>query len=46
MDAWLAGGVSLNLLVREDEYLMLSTQVYQRQSRDLLVEVARAVARR
>lgn len=46
IDAWLAGGVGLNLLVREDEYLMLSTQVYQRQSRDVLVEVARAIARR
>jgi hypothetical protein len=46
IDAWLAGGASLSLLVREHEYLVLSTQMYQRQSRDVLVEVARAVARR
>jgi hypothetical protein len=46
IDAWLAGGVGLTLLVREDEYLMLSTQVYQRQSRDVLVQLARVVAQR
>jgi hypothetical protein len=46
IDAWLAGGASLSVLVREHEYLMLSTQRYHRQSRDVLVEVARAVAQR
>jgi len=46
MDAWLAGGASLSVLVRDNEYLMLSTQTYHRQSRDVLVEVAQAIARR
>jgi hypothetical protein len=46
MDAWLAGGASLSVLIRENEHLGLSTQNYQRQSRDVLVKVARAIARR
>jgi hypothetical protein len=46
IDAWLAGGAGLSVLIRENEYLMLSTQNYHRQSRDVLVEIARAVARR
>jgi hypothetical protein len=46
IDAWLAGGASLSVLVRENEYLMLSTQMYQRESRELLVKVARAVVPR
>ena len=45
MDAWLAGGASLRVLVRENEYVMLSTQIYQRQSRELLVQIARAILR-
>jgi hypothetical protein len=46
IDAWLAGGAGLRVLVRENEYLMLSTQRYQRQSRELLVDIARAILRR
>ena len=46
MDAWLAGGASLRVLVRENEYVMLSTQMYQRQSRELLVQIARSILRR
>jgi hypothetical protein len=46
MDAWLAGGAGLRVLVGENEYLMLSTQIYQRQSRELLVDIARAILRR
>jgi hypothetical protein len=46
MDAWLAGGTSLSVLVREQEYVMLSTQQYHRESREVLVAVARALAQR
>jgi hypothetical protein len=41
MDAWVAGGNTLNVLVREDEYFALCTQMWQPQSRDLLVNIAR-----
>jgi hypothetical protein len=41
MDAWVAGGNSLLVLVREDEYFALATQMWQPQSRDLLVKIAR-----
>jgi hypothetical protein len=41
MDAWVAGGSTLLVLVREDEYFALSTQMWQPRSRDLLVKIAR-----
>jgi hypothetical protein len=43
IDAWLAGGATLHVLVREDEYFALSTQMYQPRSRELLVNIARVV---
>jgi hypothetical protein len=43
IDAWIGGGASLRVLVRENEFLMLSTQIYQRQSRELLLQVARSI---
>jgi len=43
MDAWLAGEVRLHVLIRQDEYFTVMTQMYQRQSRELLVTIARAV---
>ena len=43
MDAWLSGGTSLHVLVREDEYFTISTQMHQPRSRDLLVDIAKAV---
>lgn len=43
MDAWSAGGTTLHVLVREDEYFSLSTQMYQPGSRELLVKIARVV---
>src|SRR5262245_21536432 len=42
MDAWVAGGNTLFVLVREDEYFALGTQHWQPRSRDLLVKIARA----
>jgi len=42
MDAWVAGGGnSLLVLVREDKYFALGTQMWQPGSRDLLVKIAR-----
>jgi hypothetical protein len=46
LDAWLAGGADLHVLVRQDEYFMLATQTYQRQSRELLVKIATAILHR
>jgi len=43
MDAWLAGGTSLSVLVRGDEYFGLSTQMYQPRSQELLVKIAHVV---
>jgi hypothetical protein len=41
MDAWVAGGNTLHVLVREDEYFALCTQMWQPRSRDLLINIAR-----
>jgi hypothetical protein len=46
IDAWLAGGADLHVLVRQNEYFTLSTQMYQKQSRELLINIARAVLAR
>ena len=46
MDAWLSGGTSLRVLVRESEWVALSTQMYQPQSREWLVQIARSILRR
>jgi hypothetical protein len=46
MDAWLSGGTTLHVLVRGDEYFTVSTQMYQPRSRELLVNIARAVLNR
>ena len=43
IDAWSAGGSTLNVLVSKDEYISLSTQMYKPGSRELLVKVARKV---
>jgi hypothetical protein len=43
LDAWSSGGTSLSVLVSDDEYLMLSTQMYQPRSVQLLVDIARAI---
>jgi hypothetical protein len=45
MDAWLAGGTSLSVLVRGDEYFSLSTQMYQPRSHELVVSIAHVVLR-
>lgn len=45
-DAWLSGGNALHVLVREDEYFSLSTQMYQPRSREHLVKIAQAVLSR
>ena len=41
-DAWLAGGAALTVLVSDDEYVGFSTQMYQPDSRELLIKIARA----
>ena len=43
MDAWLSGGSSLHVLVREGEQFALTTQMYKPESRELLVKIARAI---
>jgi len=43
MDAWLSGGTTLHVLVRGDEYFILSTQMHQPRSRELLVNIAQVV---
>lgn len=45
-DAWLGGGASLSVLVRSDVWLVLSTQMYQSNSKDLLIRLASAVLER
>jgi len=35
-DAWIAGGTTLRLLIRDDLYLGISTQFYQRRSREVV----------
>jgi hypothetical protein len=44
-DAWIAGGSGLRLLIRDDIYLGISTQFYQRRSREVVINVARYVLR-
>jgi hypothetical protein len=46
LDAWLAGGASLHVLARQNEYFTVSTQMYQKGSRQLLIALARAVLER
>ena len=41
MDAWVAGGSTLHVQVREDEYFALCTQYWQPRSSDLLINIAR-----
>ena len=43
MDAWLSGGTSLHVLVREGEQFAVLTQMYRPESRELLVKIARAI---
>jgi hypothetical protein len=43
LDAWLAGGAYLHVLIRERECFNVSTQMYQPQSRELLVRIATAI---
>lgn len=45
-DAWLGGGVSLRVLVRDNVWFELSTQMYQPDSRDLLIRLASAALKR
>jgi hypothetical protein len=40
-DAWIGGGASLRLLVRDDLQLGISTQYYQKESEELLIRIAR-----
>lgn len=40
-DAWIGGGASLHLLVRDDLQLTIGTQYYQKESEDLLIRIAR-----
>lgn len=42
IDAWLAGGASLSVLARGDDYFTISTQFYRRESGQLLSSLARA----
>jgi hypothetical protein len=46
IDAWLAGGASLHVLAREDEYFTVSTQWYQERSGEVLIALSRAVLER
>lgn len=46
IDAWVSGGTSLRVLVRENEYVGLSTQMYQRESYGLLLQIARSILQR
>lgn len=45
-DAWLSGGNALHVLIRGDEHFIVSTQMHQPRSRELLIEIARAVLAR
>ena len=42
-DAWLSGGADLHVLVGPNEYFVVGTQMYQRQSRELLITIAKAI---
>ena len=42
-DAWLGGGTSLHVLIRDDEYFTLGTQNYQPESGELLAKIAKFV---
>ena len=42
-DAWISGGTSLHLLVRDDVYIVITTQMYQRRSREIAINVAREI---
>jgi hypothetical protein len=42
-DAWLGGGTSLHVLIRDDEYFTLTTQNYQPESGELLAKIAKFV---
>lgn len=42
-DAWLAGGASLHVLVRDAEYFTITTQNVRPESRDVLVRIARRI---
>ena len=42
-DAWLAGGTSLSLLIRDDVQLVITTQMYQPRSREIVINVAREI---
>ena len=42
-DAWLGGGTSLTVLIRDDEYFSLTTQNYQPESGELLAKIAKFV---
>ena len=44
-DAWLAGGTSLRVLIRHDEYFTVTTQYYQPESGELLAKLAKFVLR-
>jgi hypothetical protein len=42
-DAWLAGGASLHVLVRDADYFTVATQHARPESRDVLVRIARRI---
>lgn len=46
IDAWMAGGTSVRVLVRNDLQLYIATRLYQPGSRDVILSVARAILRR
>ncbi len=41
-DAWLSGGTSVTVLVRDDEYFGIMTQMYTPRSREVVVRLVRA----
>jgi hypothetical protein len=42
-DAWLAGGTSLHVLVRDADYFTVTTQQYRPESRDVVVRIAQRI---
>ena len=42
-DAWLGGGTSLHVLIRDDEYFTVTTQYYQPESGELLTKIAKFI---
>jgi hypothetical protein len=42
-DAWLAGGASLHVLVRDADYFAVTTQNYRPESRGVLVRIAQRI---